>query len=262
MICKPAVVRAGVTKALRHKWEGEIAIVVARLDVDPATLTLVANVLSESERQRALQYTSNRNRSHFVLSRGVLRYLIAERLSIEPDRIEFEYGPYGKPRLATGLTDIDLRFNLSHSCDLAVYAFALGREVGVDIQAKRDVYDSDLLARHCFSIREFASYLALPPQERTLGFLNCWTRKEAFVKALGEGFYYPFEKFDVSLAPHLPARILRMGQMPGESCGWRLETFSPDPDFVGAIVIEDPLSSAAHVAHQATPRSKCYPVHP
>jgi len=135
---------------------------------------------------------------------------------------------------------MDLRFNVSHSEDLAVYAFALGREVGVDVEALRPMADSADIARSAFSAAEHRAFLALSPAERTEGFFNCWTRKEAFIKALGEGLSHPLDTFDVTLEPDQPARILRVGETEGERCGWDLHTFSPRPGFVGAVVSHKP----------------------
>jgi 4'-phosphopantetheinyl transferase len=97
---------------------------------------------------------------------------------------------------------------------------------------------ADIAARF-FSRRENAAYQALDPRDKPIAFFNCWTRKEAFIKALGDGLYHPLDRFDVSLAPGEPARILRVDDTPGEACGWRLESFCPAPGFVAAVVTED-----------------------
>jgi 4'-phosphopantetheinyl transferase len=126
----------------------------------------------------------------------------------------------GKPALSRRFANSDLRFNVSHSEDVAVYAFSRGREIGVDVEAVRELRDADDIAVRFFSRRENEAYLALDPRDRLLGFFNCWTRKEAFIKALGDGLYYPLDCFDVSLAPDEPARILRVENTPGNECAW------------------------------------------
>jgi phosphopantetheinyl transferase len=108
-------------------------------------------------------------------------------------------------------------------------------------RARRFLFDRDR-SRHrstFFSRRENAAYQALDPRDKPIAFFNCWTRKEAFIKALGDGLYHPLDRFDVSLAPGEPARILRVDDTPGEACGWRLESFCPAPGFVAAVVTED-----------------------
>jgi 4'-phosphopantetheinyl transferase len=113
-------------------------------------------------------------------------------------------------------------------------------EVGVDVETIRVVEGADRIAAGSFSRREHETYCALPPAARPLGFLACWTRKEAFVKALGAGLGHPLDSFDVSLAPHEPARILRVEHRSGENCGWQLRAFNPVPGFIAAVVSEAP----------------------
>jgi 4'-phosphopantetheinyl transferase len=119
-----------------------------------------------------------------------------------------------------------------------VFAFSVGCEIGIDVEAIRPIPDADAIAARFFSPRENAAYRALAPRDRPLGFYRCWTRKEAFIKALGDGCYYPLDHFDVSLAPGEPATILRVEGVPGDRCCWRMESFSPAPGFVAAVVAE------------------------
>jgi 4'-phosphopantetheinyl transferase len=165
------------------------------------------------------------------------------------------YGERGKPALARGYAGSDLRFNVSHSDDVAVYAFSSGREIGIDVEAVRVIRDADDIAARFFSRCEYESYLALDARHRPLGFFNCWTRKEAFIKALGDGLYHPLDSFDVSLAPGEPAEILRIGHIPGDHCGWRLRSFSPFPGYVGAVVIENPMRQGVCIV--SVSRSDC-----
>ena len=220
-----------------HGTEG-IEVVVIRLDVGAEAVRRSIAVLSKTERHRAARMAFDRDRRRFVVARARLRELLAARLATRPDSIELTYGPHGKPAVAPGSADSDLRFNVSHSNDVAVYAFASGREVGIDVEAVRAIRDADDIAARFFSHRENEAYLALDPRDKTIGFFNCWTRKEAFIKALGEGLYHPLDCFDVSLAPDESARILRVKNTPGDECGWRMESISPAPGFVGAVVTE------------------------
>src|SRR5437762_14383062 len=114
------------------------------------------------------------------------------------------------------------------------------RRVGVDIERIRPMSDLEAIAERSFSPHERQELRRLASGDRNEGFFNCWTRKEAFIKAVGEGLSHPLERFDVSLAPGEPARILRLGGRAGEHCGWRIQAFSPSPGFVAAIVIEAP----------------------
>lgn len=218
---------------------GTVEIVSARLDAELALVGELAPCLSDGERFRASHFVFERDRRRFIVGRARLRHLLASRLGVLPPEVELVYGPRGKPRLSRQFAESALCFNVSHSGDVAVYAFSRDREIGVDVEAVRDIADADNIAARFFSRRENAAYRALQPRDRPLGFFNCWTRKEAFIKALGDGLYYPLDCFDVSLAPDEPARILRVENTPGNECGWYMENFSPVPGFVAAIVIEN-----------------------
>ena len=224
---------------------GLVEVVSASLDAEWTGSGEWCRCLSEAERARAARFVFERDRRRFIAGRAWLRQLLAARLEVAPEAIELVYGPQGKPGLTRRFADSDLRFNLSHCDDVAVYAFAHGREVGVDVERVRELRDADDIAARFFSRLEYEAYRALGPRDRPLGFFNCWTRKEAFIKALGEGLSHPLDRFDVSLAPGEPARILRVAGVPGESCGWHLEAFTPEPSFVAAVVVDNPIQRAA-----------------
>ena len=223
---------------------GPVDLVAANLDLTPDSLHRMSLWLSEDERQRAGRFAFERGWRRFVAARGRLRELLAERLAVHPESIAFSYGKHGKPALAAPLAKSGLRFNLAHSGELAVYAFSRGGAVGVDVEVARTLPDADAIAARFFSAAEQRAYCALQPCHKQRGFFNCWTRKEAFLKALGDGLHQPLDTFDITLAPGEPARILRVGDTPGDECGWRLETFVPAPGYVGAVVIEEPLAPA------------------
>jgi 4'-phosphopantetheinyl transferase len=215
--------------------DGAIEVVMARLDPKPETVRALAACLSDAERQRAGRFRFDRDRRRFVVARARLRQLLAARLGARPESIALAYGNNGKPALAQRSADTDLRFNVAHCDDVAVYAFSAQREIGIDVEAVRSFDEAEDIAARFFSRRESEAYRALPPADKPLGFFNCWTRKEAFVKALGEGLSMPLDRFDVSLAPGEPAQILRVESTPGERSGWRLDSFSPLPGFVAAV---------------------------
>jgi len=219
--------------------EEAVEVIVTRLDVRSEALRAGAAVLTDEERDRARRFVFDRDRDRFIGARACLRQLLAARLGTPPDSVELVYGARGKPALAPGYADTGLRFNVSHCDDLTLYAFSCGREIGIDVEAVRPIGDADDIAARFFSQRENRAYRALEPSDRPLGFFQCWTRKEAFIKALGDGLSYPLDRFDVSLTPGEPAQILRVEDTPGDRCGWRLESWSPAPGFVAAVVIGD-----------------------
>jgi len=214
-----------------------IDVVVTRLDVEPEAVHASAALLSDAERQRASRFVFDRERRRFTVARARLRRLLSARLGMRPEGVEFVYGAHGKPALGGRCAASDLRFNVSHSDDVAVYAFSEGREIGIDIESIRVVRDSEDIAARFFSRRENEAYLALDPHDRPVGFFNCWTRKEAFIKALGDGLSHPLDRFDVSLAPGEPVKIRRVESTPGDHCGWTLHGFVPGPGLIGAIVV-------------------------
>ena len=216
-----------------------IEIVVVGLALEPAAVRASASLLSDAERERASRFAFDRDARRFIVGRARLRQLLAARLGVRPESVELVYGPRGKPALANPGRDRDLRFNLSRRDDLAVYALSSGCEVGIDVEAIRPLPDADAIAARFFSRREHAAYRAVGPCDRLLGFFQCWTRKEAFIKALGAGLSHPLDSFDVSLAPGAPAELLRVEPVPGDDRSWRLASFCPAPGFVAAVVAEE-----------------------
>jgi 4'-phosphopantetheinyl transferase len=148
-------------------------------------------VLSPDERTRAAAFRFPHLRDSFILARGALRILLARYLDLAPAAIQFAYGPKGKPALAAPSL---LDFNASHSGNLAVFAFTAGCEIGIDIERIRPVPGLQNIADRFFSRREAAELLSLPENHRDQAFFQCWTRKEAYIKATGEGLSAPLDR--------------------------------------------------------------------
>ncbi|HCJ09953.1 MAG TPA: hypothetical protein DHW14_02155, partial [Clostridiales bacterium] len=153
--------------------------------------------------------------------------------------LRFEYGARGKPTLAgDGVGDSTLTFNVSHSHRLAVYALARGRRVGVDVERIRPGIKHELLAVRFFSPREAAALLAMPDRLRLRAFYACWTRKEAFIKARGEGFALSLRRFSVSVDPGRTPVLDDVEGAPGEVLRWTLCDLEPGPGYAGALAVE------------------------
>jgi len=215
--------------------DAPIEVVVTRLAAAPEAVRASAALLSDAERHRARRFAFDRDASRFIVARARLRQLLAARLGVRAQAVEFEYGAYGKPVLSRRFADSDLHFNVSHCDDVAAYAFSGGHAIGIDVEAVREISDADNIAARYFSRLENATYRSLKPCDRPLGFFNCWTRKEAFVKALGDGLSMPLDRFDVTLAPGDPAKVLRVEDTPGDDSGWRLDSLCPAAGYVVAI---------------------------
>jgi 4'-phosphopantetheinyl transferase len=215
---------------------GSLEVVVTELVARPAAVRTAAALLSDAERLRATRFFFDRDRRRFIVARARLRRLLGARLGVRPETVEFAYGQNAKPALAPRFADSDLHFNVSHCDDVAVYAFSPGSEVGIDVEAIRVIDDADDIAARFFSRLELDAYRALDARDKPLGFVNCWTRKEAFVKAVGDALSMPLHDVEVTLAPGEPARILRVKHEPGADSDWSLASFAPAPGFVTAVV--------------------------
>ncbi len=216
----------GLEAADVHVW-------AARLD--DLSEAALRSPLSADERTRGGRFHFERDQRRFVAARGLLRVLLGQYLEADPAGLCFGYGPQGKPFLEE---HGELRFNVSHSGGLALLAFARGREVGVDVEQERPLPEWEDIAGRYFSAWEVAELRRLRADERGPAFFRCWTRKEAFIKATGEGLSRPLDAFCVSLAPGEPARLRRVVGEPEALRRFRLEDLRPGPGFAGALAIE------------------------
>jgi 4'-phosphopantetheinyl transferase len=189
--------------------------------------------LSTDEKVRSERFHFARDRDHFIAARGILRQLLASYSQSSPAELQFSYGAQKKPALMAKNMAAAVRFNLSHSHGLAVFAFSEQREVGIDLELIQPGFATDGIAERYFSARELAELRALPPQKMSEGFFHCWTRKEAYVKAHGAGLHIPLDSFDVTLTPGAPERLRST-----DSERWSLCSFEPASQYVGAIVGE------------------------
>lgn len=207
-------------------------------DVCEGTHGILAGILSLDEHDRAVQFRIADDRRRFVVARAMIRCVLALYLGRTPEQIRFQFGPYGKPRLENLGSEEGLEFNLSHSHKLALCAVARGRKVGVDIERIDPVADLERLAAFAFSLTEQQTLATLSGEQRLIGFYNCWTRKEAYVKARGDGFFLPLDAFDVSLVPGERARVLANRLDPPDTSRWSLHEITPVDNYVGALAVQ------------------------
>jgi 4'-phosphopantetheinyl transferase len=215
-----------------HAWRGPLN--------QPANqLEKLATMLSPDEHERAARFHFDHHRRHFIAGRGMLRVILGRYLNVWPKQLEFTYSPTGKPSLATSSQhdQPDLRFNLSHSHELALYAVTYGRDVGVDLEYLSRKIEAMEIADRFFSPGEVSVLRSLPDHLQRDAFFNCWTRKEAFIKARGDGLSLPLDQFDVSLRPGEAAVLLSTHFDPQEVDRWSLQTLSPGPGYVGALAV-------------------------
>jgi 4'-phosphopantetheinyl transferase len=196
--------------------------------------------LADDERRRAGRFHFERDRVRYVVARGVLRDILGRLLRRPPSSLRFAYNEFGKPSLAGEAGG--LRFNLAHSEGAAVYACALGREVGVDVEMWREDFAGMDLARRFFSAAEVRALGSQPPNLLTRSFFNCWTRKEAYIKALGEGLSHPLDSFAVTLAPGEPGRLVSTEGDPDEAALWSILDLKPFEGCAAALAVRGGVS--------------------
>ena len=222
----------------RPRLDGdEVHVWRAALARTPREVEALEGLLSEDELRRAGRFHFRRDRANFVVARGTLREILSLYAGPPPRLLRFDYNAFGKPELAGAHAATRVRFNLSHAGGLALYAVAEGREVGVDVEAVRESVSCEELAASFFSRREVAALLALPARDRRGAFFDCWTRKEAYIKARGEGLSLPLDSFDVSLTPGEPAALLRTSDE-RDAAGWTLRELTPGDGYAAAVAVE------------------------
>jgi 4'-phosphopantetheinyl transferase len=203
------------------------------VDLDgPAESDAAQPVLSADERARAARFVFDVHRQRFVACRVALRRVLGRQLGVAPAAIAFEYGPSGKPALAGRAGP---RFNVSHSDRYALIAVAAA-EVGVDLERIRPLKDMDQLAARVFSDGERRALATVPAGARAEAFFAGWTRKEAYIKARGDGIGL-LGAIEVSLTPDEPARLIRVADQPDEPSRWALQAISPVPGFAAAVCV-------------------------
>jgi len=191
-------------------------------------------VLSQEERNRAGRFHFERDRERYIASHATLRRLLARYTGMEPAGITFRLGPRGKPSLADSASNIE--FNMAHSGEMALYAFARGARIGIDVEHVRPGPAEETIAERFFSAAEVTALSSLPDEERREAFFRCWSRKEAYLKAKGEGIGFGLDQFTVSLLPGEPARLVEMPV--DESQEWSMYHLEPRDSYIGAVAVE------------------------
>ncbi|MEP6570243.1 MAG: 4'-phosphopantetheinyl transferase superfamily protein [Acidobacteriota bacterium] len=194
-------------------------------------------LLSADELSRAARFHFDKDRNYFIVARGLLRRILATYLDIPAGELRFIYAEKGKPSLEESQRN-SLNFNLAHSHGMAIYGFSRNREVGVDLEFLREDLADEKIAERFFSPSEIHVLKGLPANLRKQAFFDCWTRKEAYIKARGEGLSMSLDEFDVSLQPGEAAALLRNHKEPAEVRRWSMQSLNVPAGFVAALVVE------------------------
>lgn len=211
-----------------HIWRVDLFQIANQLD-------RLSKSLSADENLRANQYRFEVDRRKFVLRRSTLRRIIASYLRILPHEVEFRYTSSGQPVLAEPFQY--LRFSLTHSGNLVLIAIAMNLHIGVDVEAEHAIDDIADIVCHYFSKEERLEFFSLPADERTRAFYCGWTRKEAFLKAIGQGLAFGLDNVTVTLNPREPARLVTVLGSGMPMFDWSLYSLIPLPGYTGALAV-------------------------
>lgn len=217
--------------------EGEVQLWRADLDAICGDESRWLEILSADEKARASRFHFSRDRQRFVASRAMLRRILASYLARDPDRLRFSYSEKEKPSLDPNSSDSDVTFNISHSHGIALLAFSRRREIGVDVEQVNRNSDLEAIARRFFSQREQEQFAALSPDERVDAFFRCWTRKEAYIKATGDGLSLPLSQFDVSIKPGETDALLVTRPDAAEAARWLLREVPAGAGYIAALCV-------------------------
>lgn len=216
----------------------EVHVWSTKLDLPTSRVQALEQTLAADERQRASRFRFPTDRARFIVARGILRTLLGRYLGREPQTLQFTYNEYGKPALAEESESDSLLFNVTHSQSMALYAFTRIGDIGIDLEQITEGQDYENIAKRFFSPAEVEELHAVPVKRRKEAFLNCWTRKEAYIKARGLGLSLALSEFDVSLTPGTPAKLLAIREVGQEYSWWSLHALAPGPDYIAALAVK------------------------
>ena len=218
--------------------ENEVHLWIVSLADASQQLSYFTSILSADEKERVRRFRKISDRKRYVVARGLLRRFLGRYGAGAPDRLQFTYNAFGKPSLFSAEPQTVLNFSVSHSEDQALFGFARGRRIGVDLEYVRPDINVVGLARSYFSPDEFRRFSCLRASEQCVAFYRGWTRKEAYLKALGEGLSFGIDRVEVTFLPHEPAMLNKVFGMPGGSENWTLKDLLLAPSYLGAAAVE------------------------
>lgn len=230
-------------RAIQHDMHtlngGEMHLMADSLEAPVEEIFALRQLLTTDELARAKRFHFERDRRRFIVARGLLRRLLGGYLALPPQEIRFTYSDHGKPALLDAQNPSGLQFNLSHSGEMMLVGVTLGHAIGVDIEQVRPLDDMMGIAASFFSAHENEMLATVPEGQKELAFFNCWTRKEAYIKAQGQGLSIPLNSFDVTLVPGAEARLLAVREArPDEAERWTMWAFVPAEGYVAAVATD------------------------
>jgi 4'-phosphopantetheinyl transferase len=223
--------------------KGDVHVWLLQLDLPPDKLADLWQILDAEEQVRASRFHFEHHRQRYISAHAGLRLILARYLNSPPTAIRYQFTEYGKPSLAPEINPPGLTFNLTHSHELGLVAVGIEQAIGVDIEHIREDLADEQVARRFFSAQEVQTLLSLPDEMRNRAFFNCWTRKEAYIKARGEGLSMPLDAFDVAIMPGEPALLMNTRPDPAQALQWNLYDLFLGSDYAAALAVQGAASS-------------------
>lgn len=217
---------------------GSVHVYYGPLNPESSEISHLRLLLSKDELERAARFHFETNRNQYIFTRGSLRALLSSYLDVPSEELQFAYTEHGKPYLAGPGHAVCFSFNVSHTEGLVAFAFTKNRKIGVDAEAVRTNFKAEEIAQRFFSAAEREALRAVPAAQIYTAFFLCWTRKEAYIKARGEGLSYPLAQFDVSLAPTEDSALIATRPDAAEAGRWLLRPFAVPEGFAAAVAVE------------------------
>jgi 4'-phosphopantetheinyl transferase len=216
----------------------DVHVWLANLNQPDSVVGRLFSTLNKDERHQAGRFHFNGHRVHYIASHGILREILGRYLRIPPQGIRFSFGVKGKPSIDADNSDETVHFNMAHSGSYAFYAISRRPKTGADIEKVREIIDRDQIVSRNFSMLEVDAYQNLPYELQEEAFFNGWTRKEAYIKAIGDGLHKPLEQFSVTITPGEPARLVNIVGDPESAPQWTLQGFNELSGYVAAIAVK------------------------
>ena len=216
----------------------EVHIWCADLDLSTTEIDELTQILSTDEREKANKFRFEKHRRRSIVTRGRLRQCLANYLNIAAEEISFEYGDRGKPSLSNHCNQSNLQFNVSHSQNLALYAFTYHHRVGVDLEYLRSCDDAAQIARRFFAPQEYKLISSVEKNKQREVFLHIWTIKEAYLKATGEGLSGSLDGVEVSFQGNKPIGLAAVGGDSQKAANWLVHSFIPAHNFIATVAVE------------------------
>jgi 4'-phosphopantetheinyl transferase len=218
--------------------DGNVHVWRFSLDQGDSQLKKLAAVLERNELQRADRFRFSRDKGRFIAAHGLMRHILSRYTMLDPGKLRFQLGQYGKPSLANEVSDGGPRFNLSHSCGVGLLGVTGGREIGVDLEHIREDIEYGEIARRFFSSREVSKLEGLPRETRARAFFSCWASKEAYIKARGLGLSIPLDQFTLAFEQGEAAALVEVKGKDTEPGRWSVTELSLSPDYAGSVAFE------------------------